>query len=350
MKAKSLKLIVSFILVMIVSCDEPETVVTDVVHPDGSVTRKIEMRNMENKFKISDIQVPFDSTWAVKDSLEINEKGDTTWVKRAEKFFLSADEINKAYKSDSGNNRDISRRAEFRKKFKWFNTEYKFAEIIDKELSNSYPVSDFLNEEELKWFYSPDDINHEKLTGADSLKYKAFEDSLKKKEDRWALKCLASEWINSFVMLTEGKAGNDLTLESLKKREDNLVKLADINNEKFDSLWNNGIILKEFLGESNAQKFKTEADSAASLASERVFFSFHNYMLKMVMPGKLTGTNGFIDSTEIMRWPVKSEYFTTQTYEMWAESRTSNKWTWIVSGLFILFVIAGIVFRSIKKG
>jgi hypothetical protein len=352
MKRKSLKLAISFILVMIVSCDEPETVVTDVVHPDGSVTRKIEMRNMENKFKIKNIQVPFDSTWTVRDSLEIDKKGDTTWIKRADKFFASTVELNKAYQADSGNNREISRRAEFRKKFKWFNTEYKFAEIIDKELSNSYPVSDFLNEEELKWFYSPNDITHEKLTGPDSLKYKAFEETLNKKKDRWALKCLASEWINSFVRLTEGKAGSDLSLESLKKHEDDLVKLAETeeNNEKFDSLWKNGIILKEFLGETNAQKFKTEADSAASLAIERVFFSFHEYTVKMIMPGKLTGTNGFIDSTGIMRWPVKSDYFTTQTYEMWAESKTSNQWTWIVSGIFILFVIAGIIFKSIKKG
>lgn len=350
MKRKSLKLAISFILVMIVSCDEPETVVTNIVHPDGSVTRKIEMRNGENKFKIKNIQVPFDSTWTVKDSLEINKKGDTTWVKRAEKFFTSTVELNKAYQADSGNNRDIARHAEFTKKFKWFNTEYKFAEIIDKELSNGYLVSDFLNEEELKWFYSPDDITHKKLTGPDSLKYKAFEETLNKKKDRWALKCLASEWINSFVKLTEGKAGNDLSLEYLKKHEDDLVRIADINDEKFDSLWKNGIILREFLGKANAQKFKTEADSAASLASERIFFNFHNYTVKMVMPGKLTGTNGFIDSTGMMRWPVKSDYFTTQTYEMWAESKTSNKWTWIVSGVFILFVIAGIIFRSIKKG
>ncbi len=350
MKRKSLKLAISFILVMIVSCDEPETVVTDVVHPDGSVTRKIEMRNMENKFKIKNIQVPFDSTWTVRDSLEIDKKGDTTWIKRAEKFFASTVELNKAYQADSGNNREISRRTEFTKKFKWFNTEYKFAEIIDKELPNNYLITEFLNQEELKWFYSPNDIKHEKLSGTDSLKYKAFNDTVSKKSDRWMLKCLASEWITSFVKLTEGKAGNDLTVESLKKREDDLVKLAEIDDEKFDSLWNNGIILKEFLGEANALKFKTEADSAANLASERIFVSFHNYSVRILMPGKLTGTNGFIDSTGIMLWPVVSEYFLTQPYEMWAESKTSNKWTWIVSGVFILFVIAGIIFKSIKKG
>jgi hypothetical protein len=35
---------------------------------------------------------------------------------------------------------------------------------------------------------------------------------------------------------------------------------------------------------------------------------------------------------------------------MWAESKEPNKWAWIVSGIFLLFVLAGIIFKSIKKG
>ena len=36
---------------LVVSCNEPETVVTDYVHPDGSVTRKIEMKSIEGDVK-----------------------------------------------------------------------------------------------------------------------------------------------------------------------------------------------------------------------------------------------------------------------------------------------------------
>jgi hypothetical protein len=46
---------------------------------------------------------------------------------------------------------------------------------------------------------------------------------------------------------------------------------------------------------------------------------------------------------------VKSDYFLTEPYEMWAESKIPNGWAWIVSGLFIVFVIAGVIFRIIKK-
>ena len=58
MNNKPLKLLVSFILVTIVSCDEPETVVTNIIHPDGSINRKIEMRRPDKKIEIADIITP----------------------------------------------------------------------------------------------------------------------------------------------------------------------------------------------------------------------------------------------------------------------------------------------------
>jgi hypothetical protein len=67
------------------------------------------------------------------------------------------------------------------------------------------------------------------------------------------------------------------------------------------------------------------------------------------MPGKLIGTNGFIDSSQILLWPVKSDYFLTEPYEMWAESKSTNTWAWIVSGLFLAFVLTGVLLRIIKK-
>jgi hypothetical protein len=349
MNSKSIKLVVSFILIMIFSCDEPETVVTNIVHPDGSVTRKIEMKCVKNNFEVSNLQVPFDSTWIVKDSLEFTEKGDTIWVKRAEKLFKNIDEINRTYQADSGANKDISRRAEFKKKFKWFNTEYRYAEIIDKSMSDGYPVKDFLNQEELQWFYSPEKLTEEKKNGTDSLKFKALSDATDKKSEKWLLKNLASEWINEFVRLTEGRAGNEMTKESLKTRENDFVRMMESNDIKFDSLWYAGVLFKDLVGEVNALKFQAEADSAYDLAKEHVFISFNNYTVRIAMPGKLIGTNGFMDTTKISLWPVNSDYFLTQPYEMWAESKTPNRWTWIVSGVFLVFVLAGIIFRIIKK-
>ena len=349
MKRKSIKVILSLILVFVVSCDEPETVVTNYVHPDGSVTRKIEIKNGKNNFKESDFQVPLDSTWIVKDSIEINQKGDTAWIKRAVKQFKNVDEINIAYKNDSGANKSYSRNAGFRKRFKWFNSEYRFSERIEKISAFGHPVKDYLNNEELLFFYSPESLKQEKENGPDSLKYRALSDSVKNKTDKWTIRNFISEWTGEFSRLTEGKAGTDISRESLKAREAELEKIIAENDKKFDSLWANGVILKKFIGETNALRYKSEADSAMKLAENIIINNFKDYSLRIVMPGKLIGTNGFIDSSNTLLWPVKSDYFLNEPYEMWAESKTTNSWAWVVSGLFLAFVLTGVIVRIIKK-
>jgi hypothetical protein len=349
MRNKALKSVMMTILFVVFSCDEPETTVTNIVFSDGSVTRKIEMRNKENKFKLSDLQVPFDSTWIIKDTIEVGEKKDTTFIKTAEKHFKNVEEINRYYITDKGANKDIKRKAGFIKKFKWFNTEYRFSELIDGTMSNGYPVKDFLNKEELTYFYSPDGIRSEKQNGPDSLKFRALEDTIKRKVDSWTAKNMIAEWIFQFSRLTEGKGGSDLTRESLKVHEDDFVKLAEKYDNKFDSLWSKGVILKEMIGEENANKFKMEADSAISIVTGYITMNFKDYSVRIVMPGKVIGTNGFIDKTDVLLWPVKSDFFMTEPYEMWAESKVINTWAWIITGTFLLFVLAGLVLRIIKK-
>jgi hypothetical protein len=327
--------------------------VTDYVHPDGSVTRKIEMKSIESdvqkRFKISDIQVPFDSTWAVKDSVELDKKGDTIWLKKAEKQFKSIDEMNLAYKADSGSNKGTSRHAGFKKRFKLFNTEFRFSERIDQKLSFGYPVKDFLNKEELLYFYSPENLKESDENGPDSLKFKALSDSVKYKTDKWTEKNLVSEWIGEFSKLTAGKTENDIVIRSLKTREDEFVKIIEKNDKQLDSLWKNGILLREFIGEANALKYKSAADSALEIVTRNLWVDFHNYSIRIIMPGKLIGTNGFIDSSHVLLWPVKSDFFMTEPYEMWAESKVPNRWAWIVSGLFLVFVLSGVIIRVIKK-
>jgi len=349
MKRKSIKSVLIAVLLLGFSCDEPETTVTNIVHPDGSVTRKIEMKNNENKFKLSDLQVPFDSTWIIKDTIQIGEKKDTTFIKTAEKLFKNVEEINNSYRANKGANNEISRKALFVKKFQWFNTEYRFSELIDKKMSNGYPIKDFLNRDEEAYFYSPESIKSDKKNGPDSLKFRAFEDTINRKIEMRTTKSIAAEWISEFSRQTEAKAGKDLTKESLKARENEFVKLIKLYDNKFDSLWKEGVILKDFIGEKNAIRFKTEADSALSIVERTVFVSFKEYSVRIVMPGKVIGTNGCIDKTETLLWSVKSDYFLTEPYEMWAESKVTNTWAWIVTGVFILFVIIGLIIRLFRK-
>ena len=74
MKKFWFKFVTLLIILIAFSCDEPVTVVTNIVHPDGSVTRKIDMRNTKNTFEKSVLQVPFDDAWMVTDSCEVGKR------------------------------------------------------------------------------------------------------------------------------------------------------------------------------------------------------------------------------------------------------------------------------------
>ncbi len=350
MNQKIIKLVVSIILVMIFSCDEPETVVTNIIHPDGSVTRKIEMRREGGDFDINNIQVPLDSTWVISESLEISDKGDTTWVKMAEKLFKNTDELNLAYKTDTGCNSHLKRHAEFQKNFRWFNTIYRFSETVEKKLRFGYPLSDFMNKEELLWYYSPENYTVSKMNGPDSLIYKPISDSIEKKEEEWFFRSLVAEWAGEFRERTGKQTGESLSADTIKKWEDNFMRMIKTHDKDFDSLWKSGFILSEVIGSQTAVTFKTEADSAISVVEDKILAQFAAYSVKAFMPGKLISSNGFADSSNTVLWPVSDDFFLTENYEMWAESKVPNIWAWIVSGVFVVFVITGLILRKNKGG
>ncbi len=127
------------------------------------------------------------------------------------------------------------------------------------------------------------------------------------------------------------------------------MKIVEGDENKLDSLWSNGIILRKFIGEANALKFKTEADSAISIVSKNFWVNFKEYSVKISMPGNVIATNGFVDSSKILVWPVKSDYFLTEPYVMWAESKIPNRWAWIVSGIVSCICIYWSYYKDNKK-
>lgn len=349
MEKNSVRFLVCSLILFLYSCGGTETVVTNYVHHDGSITRKIEIRSADNNFKSDNYQVPFDTTWKITDSLEISDKGDTTWVRRAVKTFLNADEINQSYRNDSGANKSFPRFVSLQKRFRWFNTEFRFAENLASIMEFGYPVSEFLNEEELTYFFSPYSRIEELNNGPDSLRYRAIGDSVNEKTEQWISRSLVAEWIGQFEKLAKGKDAGALVkkLRSDEKEIHDLIAGKYIDD--FDSLWTAGIIQADIMGEENAAALRTEADSALKIISEMVLPDFSNYSVRIEMPGKLTGTNGFVDSSKILLWPVSSDLFLTRPYEMWAESKAPNTWAWVISVLFLLFVLTGVILKTIKK-
>lgn len=328
------KIILSLtLLMMAISCEGPETVVTNIVSNDGSVLRKAELKNTTDELNLSDFSVPVDSTWKMRDSINISDKGDTTWFLLAEKLFKSADEINEAYLSDTGKNSNVSRIATFQHRFKWFTSELRYTEKCTKSFSHGYPAGKFLTPEEIELSKLPLSIRKEKLAGADSLKYSVLADSLDSHTERWLLSSLISEWIAgaSFLCTASGK---DTLFSDILRSHELDFNLYTLTDENFDST------CVAILGDSIFQKYKPELDSTMTIAEQKFnrSFSFKNYTMKTVMPSKVMATNGYPMQGGEIAWPVNGDLFLTDDYVMWAESREVNYWAIFLTALVLVTV------------
>jgi len=326
------KIILSLTLLMLViSCEGPETTVTNIVMHDGSVLRKAELKNTTDELNLSDFSVPVDSTWKIRDSINISDKGDTIWFLLAEKLFKSADEINEAYVSDTGKNSNVRRIARFEHRFKWFTSELRYSESCIESFSHGYPPGKFLSTEEIEFNNLPSSIRKEKLEGADSLKYSVLSDSLDTHTKRWMLSSLISEWIADACCLCTA-SGKDTLFSDLLRSHELDFNIFTLTDENFDST------CVAILGDSIYQKFKPELDSTMAVAEKKFdrSFSFTKYTVKTIMPSKVRATNGYTMPGGEIAWPVNGDLFLTDDYVMWAESREVNYWAIFLTALVLV--------------
>ncbi len=375
-------------MLLLYSCDY-ETHVINTVHEDGSITRKVIVRNdTESEFEPQHFRVPIDSTWTIEYTEELNENNDTIWILTAEKHFASVEGINEEYNNDTGSNRSLKRRAEFSKSFKWFTTVFRYRETVDKVLTITCPASDFLSEEELAFFSLPDNVKADLKNGADSLRYKALSDSVDTKSETWMWTGVVRQYIEIFYDLFGDHPDLTINKEEMSSKESAFVRqiiafeqsekeedeeiLQTIEDgkeevqsaleileqeESIEEAADFELVVTSVLGKEFYSTFKTEIDSAMSVLETVTdpFFDAQSYDMEIRMPGRIIASNGYADTNPESNgdggifWTVQGDYFLLEQYEMWVQSKISNYWAWIVTAVFILFVITGFVVRS-RKG
>lgn len=338
-------ILVFVVLVFLHGCEEPETIVTNIVHPDGSVTRRVEMRTSKQEFDPEEYRVPVDSTWNLAYSIEVSEEGDTTRVLVAEKLFPDAGSITEEYTRErmSVNSASV-RSAHFRKSFRWFTTSYRYSEKVQRTLPYGYPVSNFLSNEEVEYLMLPKSVADDLKEGADSIYYTALEDSVDAHLELWLMKGLVNGWvILAGKMLEEAGADEEFIREFLGNEDKLSAHLKSLESD-IDS------ILPVLLGEEAIARYGSVFDAAEDSIdiNLELFWSFGGYTVKTVMPGTLEDCNGYITSSGEVAWQVRPELFYFEDYSMWAESHGANRWAWYVSGGFVLLVVAGIVLRKFR--
>ncbi len=336
-----------------------EITVTNNVKSNGSVVRKVVCRSDDRKNLVYDnFIVPVDSSWTKTVLFEVDsirgekmnffgKNDDTTWIYTYEKRFANVEGINALY--DAGNNRyqHLKRRAEFEKKFRWFYSMVYFREMIDPVINGPDPRHYFTPEE-----YAVLQMSEEQKLGyvndSDKVAREAFVEQVEEKKGEWMVDAFVEDMLTRVTRYVEQHAV-PLPLDSIVDKREEVKRNIQADTAEMSSL------LKPILGENPEALFGPAiGDFLAELEAyyESVFMVVsqeQDYSMNFVMPGKLIdGGSGDVGSGNTVQWNVTLSDYLTSPCVMAAESRVVNLWAWIVSALFVGFVVVGVV-RSRKR-
>ncbi len=341
-------LIVGLVMVSMTFSSCLETHVTNTVMTNGSVLRTVVFKsdNIED-FDFSVYPVPVDETWRKIISFEmgksetnndsIDSVGDTTWIYTYEKNFNSVDEINKLYDAGFDSYGHTSRRAEFEKKFRWFFSNVIFREILDAMIVGVAPES-YFSREEYEVFLMEDTARLQYVNHPDSVQRIKFVEHVISKTDDWRMTCLAEDFVHRLAKYVD-ESVTVITSDQVKAKHDDIVDMVGSESDLYEIT---ALVFDEnpevIFGEGILTFF-----NETELFYERIFDVENiGYTMGFVMPGKLTDANGSIIDKNLVQWHVSSEKFFATPFVMLAESRIVNVWAWIISAVFVVFVLVGI--------
>jgi len=212
----------------------------------------------------------------------------------------------------------------------------------------------------------PGTVQENLKNGSDSTSIKKLADRVDKKSEQWLWTCEFRKWVEIFYELfgddpklkmsrAEMMSKESLFVQSLMDDdyEDGEEEAEGVEEEEGDGNYEDSLFIFT-LGKEFFYAFQTEIDSSVEVLNEmdHSFWTSSAYDMEIRMPGRIIASNGYAEiesdtiGEESILWTVQGEYFLTENYDMWVESKVNNYFIWIITAVFILFVAAGFVVRG----
>jgi hypothetical protein len=335
------------------------------VYPDGSCTREF-VRSADSAFVAGDTSknpFPFklDSTWKLEfykrlqndssrfsqmNGIEYKTSGDSTtysWFAIATKKFPTVQSMS-AFSLNESSWDSIETRIDFKKKFRWFYTYYKYMEVYPySNVFKRVPVSDYLTNPEIATLYGE---SRELYTGKNGLEVKSMLDDLQKKADEWLNRSLYEEIYVLYVKHYNEVKDPPVDVKTFESVKDSIYKqygksdslLKGDFNEILDSYFKTKSFSKS-LNDSIEKKLEKEFPDFMKLSEMELDY-------KLSMPGKIIETNAPFLDNDTLTWKVNSDRFSFNDCVLTAESRKVNYWAFIVTGLLVFSAAASFMVRK----
>jgi hypothetical protein len=347
------------------SCNKSQDMLT-VVHGDGSITREFSARYQIEKMNELGIRgtdnnadspfpVEVDSTWTEfwscgnqvfrsqksMDSLIRQNAGrDFVYFHIVRKDFASAEDLALNFhlkKSHPWANVKVDYRLD--RKFRWFYTDYIYRETYPKlNVKFTYPLDKFMSKNEADYWFSGTPNLTAKLTGMEARDYLG---GLENKCDKWLRKNLWSDQFDLIVRNYGSLKNKPISKERLILLKDSIFASAPNREQEAD------IILNAYFKTTVFSELQKQAGNAIdSLAEAKYGALWQIFEYKLCMPGEILRSNSDFEAKDTLTWNMQGLKFLTRDYVVEAESRKTNVWAFVLTGLIIVVAIGSFFFRK----
>lgn len=318
--------LIPLLLISLSGCREITTETR--INPDGSCERMITVSGDSSSILDGTLPIPSDSSWAPAwTRKQMGGNGPTYSV---HKTFRKASDLDAELSRSVDSVLSVRVSVQSQKRFRWFSTLYQYTETY--HASNPFglvPVSDYLNEEEMRLY----------LIKEDTL-------DLKKKSEAWFERSMFEEIFQALVRAVRESGEPDLTEELLISKKEAVyeaVKQKDF--EKPDDIL---AVVEAATGCKALRKMKIPFMKILEEAQKKSGFlqqvTTDAYTCGVTMPGLIIETNAKSVQGSRAQWEFEGKQFLWKDYVMNIESRRIHLWSVALSAGIVLVLLVGLVF------
>jgi len=305
------------------------------VHPNGSLTRYIEVKGDSADIFNSGFPVPRDESWQpVFTPAEENRV-----YYRIEKQFPDVDALNAEFEAGDRFTPAITIRGELERKFRWFTTELTYREI--------HSVNNPITAVPLESYIKPGDLELLFLNLVDPKSVESDSSEIVRLETQLNEWYIANEFTAFFDLLIKAAAHRDAgeCVETLRTKREAMFQ--DILQQEIEpgnvAEWTE--YFEGFLEDSTLRSLVQANQVPFGLLDQQYQIQdeiiFSQYVNRISLPDNISASNASEVDGVTAYWPDYSVRLLTGEVEMWARTRHLNAWAWLVSILILLAVAYG---------
>lgn len=298
------------------------------ISPDGSSDRVITILRDSESLPKSAFPVPADPSWTTEWKKTGKDTAKYEYIAR--KHFGSPEELSGEY-SAIPDTSPLRVSINIEKRFEWFYSYIRYKETY--ELDNPFrqiPITTVLTESEIE-----------------SYRRGLEDDSIKARVDKWFMRNIFEDFFTGAVQNLKEKNDPTLPASRLTDGKEFLYNIIinDSGPEDVDALLR---LLEKIMNTKSVYSLKDEFDvlwKGIEAKSEKLSDADGSYTNSAELPGLVLDTNSDEIEGSRITWKFTSDQLRIGAYEMHAESRVTNVWAFIATGVLIVFIIAILIIK-----